>query len=289
MGLPLWKPRDLVEDASPILHKSHRTDIADRDDNPWPNFSRQLMQHVHRRNSSPLHRNSQPRAQTRIGSRNSILTSSLVDRRRSSRAHLPGSSTSTSPPIRSELDRRLHQRITEKEDLLEQLSMTATLLDHFLAARSAYGSDAAILSSVLIEEFELPAILENAYSLIALTPSVLSITNSSNTTSSSRNGNREPNTLQEMVDRLLQIPPYSNRIQSIEQNIISAHRRIQDQLDLLGSAIPSRPHNSSSQLALTHTRSRVTSHTIESLPLSSDDWSHSRIRDEWNHNRMHGD
>ncbi|KAI8333007.1 hypothetical protein BD560DRAFT_451348 [Blakeslea trispora] len=271
MGLPLWKPKDLVEDASPVLHKTHRNDTDDRVHGSWTSVSRQLMQHTLRRNSSPLHRNLQPRARAHIGSRNSMLTSSLVDRRRSSRNPLSGSSSSTSPPVRSELDRRLHQRITEKEDLLEQLSMTVTLLDHFLSARSASGSDTAILSSVLIEEFDLPVVLENAYSLIALTPSVLSANSANNNSSSSSNGSREHNTLQEMVDRLLQIPPYSTRIQNIEHNIISAHRRIQDQLDLIGPAIPSRPHSPSSQQALTHIRSRLTRHTLEPLSSSFDE------------------
>ncbi|KAI8636691.1 hypothetical protein BD408DRAFT_425695 [Parasitella parasitica] len=48
--------------------------------------------------------------------------------------------------------------------------------------------------------------------------------------------NSEVTTLQEMVDRLLRIPPYSVRIQYIEQSILSAHRRIRDQLSVLGSS-----------------------------------------------------
>lgn len=44
-----------------------------------------------------------------------------------------------------------------------------------------------------------------------------------------------------MVDRLLQIPPYSIRIHNIESNIISAHRRIREQLGLLGTSITPLP------------------------------------------------
>jgi hypothetical protein len=96
---------------------------------------------------------------SRIARRHSMLTSSLMDRRRSSRVHqLPGttsssgsSSSASSPPMRSELDRRLQQRITEKEDLLEQLQTTVSLLDRFLSARTTLGEDMMTLPSFLTE------------------------------------------------------------------------------------------------------------------------------------------
>lgn len=56
----------------------------------------------------------------------------------------------------------------------------------------------------------------------------------------------EVTTLSEMVDRLLQIPPYSTRIHNVESNIITAHRRIREQLGLLGTTnipLPIRPSN----------------------------------------------
>lgn len=63
-----------------------------------------------------------------------------------------------------------------------------------------------------------------------------SLTSSSSTVTDAT-ANNEVTTLQEMVDRLLQIPPYSVRIQYIEQSIISAHRRIREQLSVLGSSV----------------------------------------------------
>jgi hypothetical protein len=61
-----------------------------------------------------------------------------------------------------------------------------------------------------------------------------------------------------MVDRLLQIPPYSIRIHNVETSIISTHRRIREQLGLLSnnSTIPlppplTRPTPSSSSSAST--------------------------------------
>ncbi|CAO3634587.1 unnamed protein product [Mucor hiemalis] len=164
-----------------------------------------------------------------------MLTSSLMDRRRSSRVHhLPGTSSTSSPPVRSELNRRLQQRINEKEDLLEQLQVTVSLLDQFISARAALGSDLMTLPSFITED--LPAVLESAASLAAMAPTVLSLP----LTTQHNNTNNEVSTLHEMVDRLLQIPPYSTRINNVESNIISAHRRIREQLSLLGTSnIPS--------------------------------------------------
>lgn len=78
-----------------------------------------------------------------------------------------------------------------------------------------------------------------------MAPTVLSSSSSTHTD----HNNNEVTTLHEMVDRLLQIPPYSTRIHNVEYNIITAHRRIREQLGLLGTTnIPSpiRPSSSSS-------------------------------------------
>ncbi|OAD05414.1 hypothetical protein MUCCIDRAFT_155880 [Mucor lusitanicus CBS 277.49] len=249
------------------------------EDGFWSIFPHQLHNHGNIRRPSrasnnhhhPHHlvsrtaSNVQPRV-SRIARRRSMLTSSLLDRRRDSRIHqLPGtvttatlssssntstsasppssssssssSSASASPPMRSELNRHLHQRITEKEDLLEQLRVTVSLLDQFLSARAALGGDMS-LPSFITED--LPAVLESASSLAAMSPSLLT---SSTSTVTDVTANNEVTTLQEMVDRLLQIPPYSVRIQYIEQSIIVAHRRIREQLSVLGSSSVGLPQN----------------------------------------------
>ncbi|KAI8073594.1 hypothetical protein BDF21DRAFT_423851 [Thamnidium elegans] len=256
MGLPLWKPRDIEQEQQ--QHEEYIKHQEDIDEDSWSIFPHQLVQNVYnnnnnnRRPSTSRHPvNNNPRHLTpvsssiptatssqlrrsRITRRHSMLTSSLMDRRRSSRVHqLPGPTTSTSPPVRSELDRRLQQRINEKEDLLEQLQVTVSLLDEFLTARADLGSNFMSLPAFITED--LPAVLQSAASLAAMAPSVLSsfIPPTQNTTN-------EVTTLHEMVDRLLQIPPYSTRIHNVETNIISAHRRIREQLSLLGtSSIPS--------------------------------------------------
>lgn len=269
MGLPMYKPRD--EHA--VSEKHQAKDLME--DEFWSIFPHQLHNYGNIRRPTRVSNNNhphqlvsrtssnvQPRV-SRIARRRSMLTSSLLDRRRDSRIHqLPGtvttatlsssttsasysppssssstSSASASPPMRSELDRRLHQRITEKEDLLEQLRVTVSLLDQFLSARAALGGDMS-LPSFITED--LPAVLESASSLAAMSPSLLT---SSTSTVTDVTANNEVTTLQEMVDRLLQIPPYSVRIQYIEQSIIVAHRRIREQLSVLGSSSVGLPQN----------------------------------------------
>ncbi|KAI8062780.1 uncharacterized protein B0P05DRAFT_556021 [Gilbertella persicaria] len=258
MGLPLWRPRDLKEDIEPIIHKPHHATLND-DNDIRVNIPHQLMHNIHngyRRSrpsfsSSPSSSSSSSPSPSSFSSSSSsssqrsgsrlfqpLVTRSRLERRRQMLERLRAQhSSSTSPPIRSELDRRLQQRISEKEDLLEQLTATVNLLDQFLSARTALGSDFAEL---FITQ-DLPAVLESASSLAALVPAAIG--NNSTTLSSE---NTENNTLQEMVNRLLQIPPYSARIQNVELNIISTHRRIQEQLDQLSSTVSlSSPHQQS--------------------------------------------
>ncbi|KAG2210536.1 hypothetical protein INT47_002478 [Mucor saturninus] len=258
MGLPLWKPRDVEQEAEQEEYIKHQEDIEDEDS--WSIFSHQLVQNVYNRrptsrhsvntntrhlspSSIPVAANSPHLRRSRIARRQSMLTSSLMDRRRSSRVH-PLPPTSSSPPVRSELDRRLQQRMNEKEDLLEQLQSTITLLDQLLSA----GNDISTLSEGILyiylssktllmaiqtnpNSIDLSTVVESAASLANMAPSVLS-TSLSTPQHTSFN---EVSTLHGMVDRLLQMPPYSIRIHNIETNIISAHRRIREQLCLLGS------------------------------------------------------
>jgi hypothetical protein len=89
----------------------------------------------------------------------------------------------------------------------------------------------------MISDLDLPAILQSATISVGLAPQP----ESTSTSSSSSNTNNT--TIQEMVDRLLQIPPYSAQVYTVENNIISAYRRIREQLGLLDSSviIPSPP------------------------------------------------
>lgn len=71
---------------------------------------------------------------------------------------------------------------------------------------------------------DLPAVLASAASL---------------SSSSSSSGH-------EVVDRLLEVPPYSTRLQSIERGITLAHRRIREQLSMLGTSVSESLSSSSS-------------------------------------------
>lgn len=158
MGLPLWKPRDIEQEHEHEEYIKHQEDIEDEDS--WSIFPHQLVQNVYNRrptsrhsvntntrqlspvpSSTPVAANSSHLRRSRIARRQSMLTSSLMDRRRTSRVH-PLPSTSSSPPVRGELDRRLQQRMNEKEDLLEQLQSTVTLLDQLLST----GTDRSALT-----------------------------------------------------------------------------------------------------------------------------------------------
>lgn len=164
MGLPLWKPRDIEQEHEHEEYIKHQEDIEDEDS--WSIFPHQLIQNVYNRrptsrnsvntnsrhispisSSIPVAANSPQLRRSRIARRQSMLTSSLMDRRRSSRVHQLPSTSSSSPPVRSELDRRLQQRMNEKEDLLEQLQVTVSLLDQFLSA----STDRMTLPSVITE------------------------------------------------------------------------------------------------------------------------------------------
>ncbi|KAI8881089.1 hypothetical protein K501DRAFT_334960 [Backusella circina FSU 941] len=217
MGLPIWKPRFTDEELEELEAKESCTSKMSL---------RRRMPLNNNNNTIPISSSSFSNfgslRRSRTSRRQSMLTSSLMDRRQSSRGHHNNQDTS---PVRSELDRRLQQRIKEKEDVLEQLQVTVSLLDQFISARVALGSSATALPAFITRD--LPAILQSATISVGLAPQP----ESSNTT------------IQEMVDRLLQIPPYSAQVYTVENNIISAYRRIREQLGLLDSSviIPSPP------------------------------------------------
>ncbi|KAI9473940.1 MAG: hypothetical protein EXX96DRAFT_579940 [Benjaminiella poitrasii] len=278
MGLPLYKPRKDSENISQKTRQQQlpECNLEDRDE-LWPALPHRLIQNAFNHNrrsslrpssannhfntpfsSSPFSNNNnsinnrntqtilfQPRMRSRISRRHSMLTSSLMDRRRASRVHQsPGAVTipsSTSPPFASELDRQLQQRINEKEDLLEQLRATISLIDQFLLTSASPGSFLMSLPSFITED--LPMVIESASSLAAMIPTVLSSVSPTSNISSAD----EPTTLSGMIDRLLQIPPYSTRINSIESNIISAHRRLREHLSALEALVPSSSDSLSTQ------------------------------------------
>jgi hypothetical protein len=86
---------------------------------------------------------------------------------------------------------------------------------------------------------DLPAVLESASSLADMVPTYLAP--SSPTETVIEHASTNSNDVHDMVERLLQIPPYSSRIQNIEQNIISTQRRIREQISQLEWGFASSP------------------------------------------------
>ncbi|KAL0086226.1 hypothetical protein J3Q64DRAFT_1738785 [Phycomyces blakesleeanus] len=127
----------------------------------------------------------------------------------------------TFQPRRTELDRQIAIRMSEKEDLLAQLEVTVSLLDQFLSARSALGSEVMAIPTFITQD--LPALLASAASVSVSPPRDITFANS----------------YQGVLDRVMQISPYSSLLPQLESSIASAHRRIRDQLALLGTTIPS--------------------------------------------------
>ncbi|CEG68017.1 hypothetical protein RMATCC62417_04355 [Rhizopus microsporus] len=214
MGLPIWKPRRRsIDEIQEDVHKQQiqmaRSLLRQRvNTEGMPVITRHSYE-------SALHTPSHVRRH-RISRRQNLLTSSFGDRR-------PNSNSSVE---QSELDRRIDQCISEKEDLLEQLQVTVSLLDQFLSARTRLGQEAVNIPEFITQGMYLPDILESATSLAAMSPSELVFSSPTINTSSN---------VQSVVEALLQIPPYSTRVQDVEANILSAHRRIRQQLNSLAS------------------------------------------------------
>lgn len=132
-----------------------------------------------------------------------------------------------------DLDRLVQQRFDEKEDLLCQLEFTASLLDQFLSARSALGVDSNMTLPSFITD-ELPSILSTAANLTMETYNQSS-SSSLPPARVDHSNMTEAQLTREFADHLLHLPPYSTRLQILESDIQAVHRRILDQLGMLGS------------------------------------------------------
>ncbi|KAI7865064.1 hypothetical protein BDF14DRAFT_1883747 [Spinellus fusiger] len=211
MGIPLWKPKQISEDKAKVTRQSTRP-ISRR-----PTSASVLNQ------DSTFHdflsyRSTSPRSTSNLRYRHSNhIQGNSSSNNRNYRSTLQRPSHSR----RTELDRRVALRMSEKEDLLDQLEITVSLLDQFLSARSALGSDAMSIPTFITQE--LPALLASA----ANTSPILPATDSS----------LPLNDLQGVVGRILQMPPYSTLLPQLESSIASAHRRIREQLAILGTSV----------------------------------------------------
>ncbi|KAI8381382.1 uncharacterized protein BYT42DRAFT_566337 [Radiomyces spectabilis] len=258
MGIPLYKPR------------SERVFEEDFEASPLSSYP-----YSSRRRSSVsrlLSRVRQSRIMSttrRPGASSFVPTSDFAVRHRSRALHVAPQLT----PESSDLDRQFHMRFTEKQNLLDQLEITATLLDQFLCARSAHGSDNTALPSFLTED--LPTVLGTAVNLtsssvtnrmppLSLTgSSSSSLSPASSTTTDSSQSDASP--LQNVTDHILHTI-YTTRLHYLETSILTAHRRIRDQLALINSSVPiaalESSQNPSSSTASTYASSSSSSASL---------------------------
>ncbi|KAI8987784.1 hypothetical protein BDF20DRAFT_910342 [Mycotypha africana] len=187
-----------------------------------------------------MRRAERQRAERRMAARLRIAQQERMDRRlaeqhRREREAAAEALQNTRPPspltgrdvFRQQLDQRLQQRLSYKEDLLQQLRATIALLDQFLLAGAAVGSEIVVLPSFILSA--LPDVIESACSLADMTTVLLSPNRE--VTAATAEESNDSLALHDMVNRLLQIPPYSTLNQNIDNNILSAHRRIREQLE----------------------------------------------------------
>ncbi|KAI7907576.1 uncharacterized protein BX663DRAFT_556867 [Cokeromyces recurvatus] len=260
MGLPLYKPK---KDSDEVINRKPRKQSLNfTNDELWSAIPHELIQnalnqrHLSFRQSSLNNHSTVPTSSfpfrnnnSRISNRNShSILSQPHMRIRMTRNNAMARSSSAShvqqlpiAPLSSfttnQIDEQLQQRINEKESLLAQLRATILLIDQFLLTNGSRQSNLMDSHSFIAED--LPLIIQSASSLVAMIPTVLS-----SSTDYISNTN-EPTTLNEMIDRLLQAPPYCTLINDIENNIISAQRRLREHIRALESFIPSTSSSTS--------------------------------------------
>lgn len=133
-----------------------------------------------------------------------------------------------SPENNSEVEERLELFLSEKKDLLEHLQETSLFLEQYLSVITLTGTDGISLSEFVSQDFS--SILEPASSLASLSASEL--------ISSFSSLNPDYHGLPD-IESMLNTPPYSTEIRELETCILSAHRRIRQQLSLFLSIRPS--------------------------------------------------
>lgn len=149
MGLPIWKPRD-------------RDDNIRSKDNDGSNIcrtSRRPMVFSARQRPPSLLAGSDTRARAHQAAMANRRSRALTLALRGNIARIsPASRSSRSSSAQQReqisdenLDRLVQQRFDEKEDLLNQLEFTVTLLDQFLATRATLGSDSIAIPSFITE------------------------------------------------------------------------------------------------------------------------------------------
>ncbi|KAI8340830.1 hypothetical protein BC941DRAFT_418297 [Chlamydoabsidia padenii] len=269
MGIPIWKPTKQIQQPTPHTPslqqpRQHSTGHHHHIPHHHRHNHHHLPQYrLNRRRRSTLltepyyiaaeNGDTTPISTRRTNTSQSTLPIHQHQHQRSSRTQLSNVTTR-----RLEVERQIEQRIFEKQELLEQLKITTSLLDQFISIRDMSGHNMAL--PPFITDDLLSILTATSTTLISTTPSpattnppLSSLTSSSTSNSNNDNDTTQPTTdplhsydqnytsLTRQVDRMIGSPPYASRLEELELNIASVHHQVSDQLNQLGASftIPS--------------------------------------------------
>ncbi|KAG1467309.1 hypothetical protein G6F56_004481 [Rhizopus delemar] len=220
MGLPIWKPRQRsLDEMQEDINKRRRSFYARMMELPATTERIPVIARHNNSNESVT----VDRPQYRMSPSGLVTEIQPSDQPRY-RLSSTGLITETqprptpSPENNSEVEERLELFLSEKKDLLEHLQETSLFLEQYLSVITLTGTD------------DFSSILEPASSLASLSASEL--------ISSFSSLNPDYHGLPD-IESMLNTPPYSTEIRELETCILSAHRRIRQQLSLFLSIRPS--------------------------------------------------
>ncbi|CAO3606823.1 unnamed protein product [Cunninghamella blakesleeana] len=157
MGIPYWKPKE--EEKIIKINRQNRIN----------NNTRQRIRHIRLRNRNNTTSDTYP---TTLLSQPYHLPIYILRRR-----HLPNINNNNSiRHRRAEIDSRIHQRYLDKEELLNQLEITTSLLDQFISIRQV--SDlSTILSATSIDMEDINTAASSSATLANINNSILNNNN----------------------------------------------------------------------------------------------------------------
>ncbi|RCH80267.1 hypothetical protein CU098_007091 [Rhizopus stolonifer] len=214
MGLPIWKPRQRsLDEMQEDINKRRRSFYARMMELPATTERIPVIARHNNSNESVT----VDRPQYRMSPSGLVTEIQPSDQPRY-RLSSTGLITETqprptpSPENNSEVEERLELFLSEKKDLLEHLQETSLFLEQYLSVITLTGTDGISLSEFVSQASELIS------SFSSLNPDYHGLPD---------------------IESMLNTPPYSTEIRELETCILSAHRRIRQQLSLFLSIRPS--------------------------------------------------
>ncbi|ORZ22235.1 hypothetical protein BCR42DRAFT_388441 [Absidia repens] len=260
MGIPVWKPKKQPQQENSLRSTFHH-------------------QHSIAQHHSPqyrLHRRRQPTLLAEpfyIAADGYTTPASIPSSSVQQRSRLAPVSRTITPRQRIEIESLIQQRFNEKQELLDQLKITISLLDQFLSIREISGQHLALppfitddLLAILTATStsltstnntdsnnimaNLPTMNDTNYSHTLHRPPATSSPSHSTPTMPLRSYDRPANdtSVTRLVDVMIGLPPHASRWADLESNIASTHRRVCEQLNLLGSSLTASLPSSASHL-----------------------------------------